>query len=40
MMEFGKSLREKEFMLKPGAVFFNHGSYGTVPKCVFEEQIR
>jgi len=37
--ELGADMR-KEFMLRPGCVFLNHGSYGSMPRCVHEKQVR
>ncbi|XP_052789283.1 uncharacterized protein LOC128223879 [Mya arenaria] len=37
--EFGNEIR-KEFMLRKNSVFINHGSYGTIPKCVHAQKIR
>lgn len=37
--EFGNEIR-KEFMLRPNSVFLNHGSYGSMPRCVHERQVR
>ena len=36
--KFGKVIRNEAFMLQKDAALTNHGSYGTVPKCVFEYQ--
>lgn len=36
---FGENLR-REFMLREDSVFLNHGSFGTVPRCVHETQVR
>lgn len=37
-----QTLRDEEFDLEPGAIFLNHGSYGTVPKRVsdFQQSLR
>ncbi|CAC5373933.1 EGT2 [Mytilus coruscus] len=40
MPDFGKEMREKEFDLKDGVTFINHGSYGVVPLRVQEAQNR
>ncbi|XP_052092722.1 uncharacterized protein LOC127729107 isoform X2 [Mytilus californianus] len=40
MPDFGKEMREKEFDLKDGVTFINHGSFGVVPLRVQEAQIR
>lgn len=37
--KFGADIR-KEFMLREGSVFLNHGSYGSMPRCVHERQVR
>ncbi|RUS85917.1 hypothetical protein EGW08_006320, partial [Elysia chlorotica] len=37
-VQFGADMRDREFLLKPGVVFFNHGSYGTVPRRVLKIQ--
>lgn len=37
--EFGEDIR-KEFMLREKSVFLNHGSYGSMPRCVHEKQVR
>ncbi|KAK3764738.1 hypothetical protein RRG08_042047 [Elysia crispata] len=37
-VKFGAEIREKEFLLRPGVAFFNHGSYGTVPRRVLKLQ--
>ncbi|XP_045213671.1 uncharacterized protein LOC123564270 [Mercenaria mercenaria] len=36
---FGADIR-KEFMLRENSVFLNHGSYGSMPRCVHERQVR
>ncbi|XP_060606606.1 uncharacterized protein LOC132758918 [Ruditapes philippinarum] len=36
---FGVEIR-KEFMLRENSVFLNHGSYGSMPRCVHERQVR
>lgn len=36
---FGSEIR-KEFMLRENSVFLNHGSYGSMPRCVHERQVR
>lgn len=36
MENFGKKIRNDMFLLDEGTTFTNHGSYGTVPKPVFE----
>lgn len=37
-IEFGAAIKEKEFFLDPNVAFFNHGSYGTVPRRVYKLQ--
>ncbi|WAR31068.1 LCYD1-like protein [Mya arenaria] len=37
--DFGPDIR-KEFMLKERSVFLNHGSYGGMPKCVHDRQVK
>merc|ERR1712038_1683741 len=37
--EFGKPMRDM-FLLEEGTVFTNHGSYGTVPREVFEKRVQ
>ncbi|BFZ05758.1 hypothetical protein BsWGS_08796 [Bradybaena similaris] len=39
-VKFGKEIKGKEFYLNPDTVFFNHGSYGTVPRRVREIQMK
>ena len=34
-VEYGKSCREKHFLLNEDGVYLNHGSFGTVPRTVF-----
>ncbi|XP_060591912.1 uncharacterized protein LOC132746714 [Ruditapes philippinarum] len=36
---FGTDIR-KEFMLRENCVYLNHGSYGGIPRCVHEKQVR
>lgn len=36
---FGEDIR-KEFMLREKSVFLNHGSFGSMPRCVHDRQIR
>ena len=36
MDTFGKKIRDEMFFLDKETAFTNHGSYGTVPKPVFE----
>ncbi|OWF49913.1 uncharacterized protein LOC110451100 [Mizuhopecten yessoensis] len=38
--EFGRDIREKEFCMRKGATFINHGSYGMVPRRIKELQSR
>ncbi|XP_033743677.1 uncharacterized protein LOC117329706 isoform X2 [Pecten maximus] len=38
--QFGEDIREKEFCMRKGATFINHGSYGMVPRRVKELQKR
>ncbi|XP_060570276.1 uncharacterized protein LOC132728620 isoform X2 [Ruditapes philippinarum] len=37
-MPFGQEIR-REFMLRDGSVFLNHGAYGCIPRCVHDRQI-
>ncbi|XP_060085061.1 uncharacterized protein LOC132564424 [Ylistrum balloti] len=37
---FGQEMREKEFCMRKGSMFLNHGSFGTVPKRVKDIQKR
>ncbi|XP_060069759.1 uncharacterized protein LOC132549804 isoform X2 [Ylistrum balloti] len=37
-IQFGQVIREKEFCMRKGATFLNHGSYGMVPRRVKELQ--
>lgn len=37
--KFGDDIR-KEFMLRQNSVFVNHGSYGAIPRCVYNRKIR
>ncbi|GFN81492.1 cysteine desulfurase [Plakobranchus ocellatus] len=37
-VEFGADIKEKEFFLRPDISFFNHGSYGAVPRRVLKLQ--
>ncbi|CAG5131450.1 unnamed protein product [Candidula unifasciata] len=39
-VNYGKEIKEKEFFLNPDIVFFNHGSYGTVPRRVHDLQMK
>ncbi|KAH9502210.1 putative L-cysteine desulfhydrase, chloroplastic [Bulinus truncatus] len=39
-LQFGKEIREKEFLLDPEIAFINHGSYGTVPKRILDIQTK
>ncbi|KAK6195862.1 hypothetical protein SNE40_001202 [Patella caerulea] len=39
-VEFGSSIREKEFFLREKSVHLNNGSYGTVPRRVFDRRIK
>ena len=34
-VEYGKTCREKHFLLNEDGVYLNHGSFGTVPRTVF-----
>lgn len=36
---FGEDIR-KEFMLRENSVFLNHGSFGSMPRCVHDRQVR
>ena len=36
--EFGEKIKNEYFMHEPGTAFCNHGSYGAVPKSVFNHQ--
>ncbi|ESP01547.1 hypothetical protein LOTGIDRAFT_139590, partial [Lottia gigantea] len=38
-VEFGASLKKQEFLLKEKCVHLNHGSYGTVPRRVYEYRL-
>ncbi len=40
MTQYGKPLKESDFLLLKGAVFLNQGSYGTIPKVVQQERFR
>jgi hypothetical protein len=37
--KFGHSIR-KDFLLKDDVIFLNHGSFGAVPKEVYEKRAR
>ncbi|XP_069131369.1 uncharacterized protein [Argopecten irradians] len=39
-IRFGEEIKEKEFCMRKGATFINHGSYGMVPRRVKELQKR
>ncbi|CAL1535088.1 unnamed protein product [Lymnaea stagnalis] len=39
-VKFGQDIRRKEFLLQPDIAFLNHGSYGTVPRRIFDMQIK
>ncbi|XP_072014661.1 uncharacterized protein [Amphiura filiformis] len=38
--DFGKKIRQTDFILDPNAVHLNHGAYGATPKPIMEEQFR
>lgn len=37
---YGKNIKKSKFSLDNGVTVTNHGSYGTVPKKVFEARLR
>jgi hypothetical protein len=37
---FGHNVRDAHFLMAPGLVNLNHGSFGCVPKYVAAEQLR
>ncbi|XP_071097300.1 uncharacterized protein [Haliotis cracherodii] len=39
-VEFGAEMREENFSFQEGETFLNHGSYGSVPKCVQQVRLR
>ena len=40
MTSFGHKAKQQHFMLKDDITFLNHGSYGAVPRSVFEFRLR
>lgn len=38
--DFGKKIREKDFLLDPNIVHLNHGAYGATPRPILKEQMR
>ncbi len=38
--DFGKKIRETDFILDPNQVHLNHGAYGATPKPIMREQFR